>query len=492
MLMEIRKRCHRDEGGSALVIALVMISVLAVGSAALLSFAEVSIRTTVAVQSQGAKAYAADGAVQAAINYVRSRSTLGLDPQFTGNVNQCSVPAVGVNSITPTVTCLGQTNSGKPGAGSAILNAPKYGLLTLSTAAPSTEDGFQLSQNNTFRVSGSVYSDSSINVTNSNASVSVTGTVTAGSCGANPSGIVATDGVACNSTTIISDPGLSDVSYNPIMLSPPVTVSVLPACNANVAIFTPGTYADASGLTSLAQSCKTLIFAPNAVTSTSVYYFNFPDGSPQWTVNPSATIIGGAATTGNAGCDATKSGVQFVFGGQSQVVFQGGSTFNICPVISSGQQEIAVYGMRSPLPSGVSGYRSQSGCAVTPGDTGKGGSACALIFSKSQMSMVVSGTVYAPQGAMNVNVTNAGSQIFGRGAIVRSLYVSLSGSVNATVPSIQVPFQLASFAAGNRTVQFTAAVSGKNVLQAVATFDDNSDTKLAGKFVTVTAWSVQR
>ena len=41
------KRCHRDEAGSSLVLALVFLSILGVGSAALISFGATSERATV-------------------------------------------------------------------------------------------------------------------------------------------------------------------------------------------------------------------------------------------------------------------------------------------------------------------------------------------------------------------------------------------------------------------------------------------------------------
>ena len=54
--------------GAALLMVLVVVTVVALAGAAMLSFSDTSIRTTVALRDQGAGAYAAEGAAQVAIS----------------------------------------------------------------------------------------------------------------------------------------------------------------------------------------------------------------------------------------------------------------------------------------------------------------------------------------------------------------------------------------------------------------------------------------
>src|SRR5947209_4446814 len=65
------RRAYSDDSGAALVLALVIVLVFALGLAGLLSFSDASIRTTVALRDQAAQAYDADAAAEAAINDLR-------------------------------------------------------------------------------------------------------------------------------------------------------------------------------------------------------------------------------------------------------------------------------------------------------------------------------------------------------------------------------------------------------------------------------------
>ena len=72
------RKARDDEGSSALVLALIFLAILAVGMTALLVFADTSIRATVGLRSQEGNSYAADGAVNAAINAIRGDKTQGV------------------------------------------------------------------------------------------------------------------------------------------------------------------------------------------------------------------------------------------------------------------------------------------------------------------------------------------------------------------------------------------------------------------------------
>jgi hypothetical protein len=63
-----------DDRGAALLLVLIVVTVVALSGAAMLSFSDTSLRTTVALRDQGAGAYAADGAAQVAISELQNGS----------------------------------------------------------------------------------------------------------------------------------------------------------------------------------------------------------------------------------------------------------------------------------------------------------------------------------------------------------------------------------------------------------------------------------
>jgi hypothetical protein len=455
---------------------LILVSILAIGIAALLTFADTSIRATVGIRAQGATAYAADGAVQAAIQSIRNNASLGIDPQFTGNVNNCTAPSVGLDGVTPSVTCIGMTNSGQPGGGvNNSSNTPGYAIVLLGTSV--TETGFSQGSTNTVQVNGSVYDNSTMSV--NPGTLKVSGTVQAHStCNGQtiPPGstgnIVASQGTTCTaSVPVMADPGNGSSSWNSNTL-PTNTVTTMPGCSGGVATFVPGIYANPTTLaTAINRSCKS-VFPPGT------YYFNFPgDGSvAQLSLGNKANIIGGTLAAGGNTCDATKPGVQFIFGGASQIVANN-STIILCATPPTPtQQSIAIYGLQGA---------GQSGCVVQVGG-------CALLSTNgSQMDLTVTGTVYTPQDLLSLSITNSSQQIAYRGIVARSLAVQFTASVPPGVPNIQVPTILGSGSAANRKVLFTATINAQTKLSAVAVYDD-SDPSKPGKGVTVTSWSVNR
>ena len=64
-------RAHREDG-AALVLVMILVTIIALGLAALLTRSDTSIRETVGLRDQAAATYHADGALQAAINDLRN------------------------------------------------------------------------------------------------------------------------------------------------------------------------------------------------------------------------------------------------------------------------------------------------------------------------------------------------------------------------------------------------------------------------------------
>jgi len=132
-------------------------------------------------------------------------------------------------------------------------------------------------------------------------------------------------------------------------------------------------------------------------------------------------------------------------------------------------------------------YAGESGCIVTAG-----AGACSLIStSGNQTNLFITGTVYAPPARFDIALPNQSQQIFGRGVIARSLYVTVPSSAGGGA-TIFAPVVAGAPVSASRDVLFTAKLSGTVVLTARAQFDDITDPSKPGRSVTVTSWSVSR
>ena len=357
-------RFRADESGSALVLALVFLSLFGVFIAVLLGFTDTSIRSTLAVRSQGATAYAADGAVDAAINTVRGNLEAGRAP---GLGVACDQVVPDLNGVAVTVTCQGQTGSGNVTIGAANPNNhPARAILTVS----SSEGGIDQGSNSDLKIHGSVFSNSTITNTGANASLTSDGDVAAvGNC----SGTINTPfPLKCaNQPAGAANPANgTDPNYAAAITTIPSLVTA-PSCPGSgwLVDLQPGYYNDATALSALADSgCpgKVLWFHPG------VYYFDFqnPSGGHEWTVDNAGTnIVGGTPkgwSTGAAtrplvpipgGCKtdqdaAPNDGVQFIFGGDSRINVPNGKV-ELCAQPSTSQQQIAIYGLKTGTAASV-------------------------------------------------------------------------------------------------------------------------------------------
>jgi hypothetical protein len=132
-------------------------------------------------------------------------------------------------------------------------------------------------------------------------------------------------------------------------------------------------------------------------------------------------------------------------------------------------------------------YAGESGCAVTAG-----AGACSLIStSGNQTNLFITGTVYAPLARFDIALPNQSQQIFGRGVIARSLYVTVPNSAGGG-STIFAPVIAGTPVTANRDVLFTAKLGGTVVLNARAQFDDTTAPSKPGVSVTITSWGVRR
>lgn len=374
----MRKRITRARGddGAALVLALIVITVIALSLSALLTLSDTSVRTTVGLRDQVSSTYTADGAMQAAINNLRNSSYNHNTGQYCFGGSDTLQLSNFYGSNSAAITCQADPKQVLIQCPSlSDCNRPGNAILTLGTTS---EDGLNITQptGSTFRVHGNVFSNSNINVVNGALNTNAVAAARAACTGT----IQSTPPPACNlgsaSNPLADDPNyVSDADTVPVHRS-------LPSCTTanSVVVFQPGTYDDAVGLTNMMHGnsqCKHSVwwFQPGT------YYFDFrnsgtnpnpllPSGSNIWTIDDGylvgGTPVDGAGTpiaqpsvppTIPGSCDnpisnANAVGVQFIFGGDSQLVVGAGEA-EVCGSYHTNKAPVAVYGQTTGVDTPV-------------------------------------------------------------------------------------------------------------------------------------------
>jgi hypothetical protein len=492
---------RHDDRGATLVIALVIITTIALVIGALLPQATTSVASTVSLRAQTGRAYAGDGAAQAAINALRkgtfdnvaatqcfgSTGTLTLPnyyPVISGNGSAQSSAAV---------TCTAEAGTGAQGGAVPITNSNKPGqaILTLGTSA--SEDGQNYGQSNKeVLVHGAVTSDS--NIDSSKADLTVTGGVPISAVGACTGSFSPT---CTKITTPVADPNY------PAPTDPPVTATP-PVCTKNqVADFQPGVYTSAATF----NNCNASWIHLNPGT----YYFNFTgSGGNVWNIG--GTVVGGTltatetntapATPGacvNPITSATAVGVQLVMAGLSQLNFGKGSAAEFCASYHQNTIPTVVYGLKTAVGSGANVVPAESGCTIAVngcdviGDGGNG----------SKPSYFFEGFVYVPKASIEIAANNNSQPFFNFGMVARTLSLSTTGSACGSCAFISLPDNSPGFGVANTIVDLSAYVclgastcsstTGKLTLVARVEINDPSGSPVAGqRKITVLSWSEQR
>lgn len=384
-----------EDRGAALILVLFVVTVIGLAGAALLTFSDTSVRTTVALRDQAGNAYNADGAAQVAIESLSTGygfasselfqnangttcfgehgGTLNLRDFYPaangrdGNApSSASVvctadPATGVNSIVVPITA-----ANRPGQ--AIMTLGKTSEVGINIETPSTS---------AFAVKGPVRSNSTIKVLTG--ALQSTAAVTA--LGACTGSIFSTPSKSCSlAANAVSDPGYaSEATAVPAYRDVPA--DDLTSCPDGVVAFLPGYYDDAKSLTALMTGSgpcagSTWWFKPGT------YYFDFHNNTSdpdvyrgavtasgrtanQWAITK-GNLVAGTPTDGNGTAKAspgafptipgscqnpgrrkTPTGVQFIFGGDSQLAVGGSADAEICGTYHADRPPIALYGLKT-------------------------------------------------------------------------------------------------------------------------------------------------
>ncbi len=387
-----------EDRGAALILVLILVTMVGLSGAALLTFSDTSIRTTVALRDQAGNAYNADGAAQVAIANLSTGYGFK-SPTLFDNANDTSCFGPGSSSGTLNLPDFYPAVGGQDGnaAGSASVvctadpatgvnatdvkitadNRPAQAILTLGQTTDKVGVNLKAQgKPGVFLVNGDVISSSNISVDQGTLQ-SKAAVIAFGGC---TGSIVSTPDARCDSKKTTKDPG-----YAPEATEVPayqaVPADTAESCPKGVVTFKPGYYDDASSLNALMgakATCRgsTWWFTPGT------YYFDFHNNvedsdfyqgpvknggvnPDQWAIQSGHLVAGtptdskgniigspGPSPTLPGSClnpikSTTNQGVQFIFGGDSQLALGGSADAEICGTYNAKRPPIAVFGLRS-------------------------------------------------------------------------------------------------------------------------------------------------
>ena len=513
----MRRLWRSDDSGASLVIALLFVTVVSVVVTVVLSFADTSIRTTVALRGQATAAANADGAAQIAINALRKGSYTGTGDCFSGGStltlsNVYQPPSGPADSAA--ITC--ENDSANGGDGGLPINSnnkPGNAILTLGTSTSEHGILIKVAGGGQLKVKGSVFSNSNIFAQQGSLAVLSAGVKARTAC-TPTAAITSTPPPACNIGNAPDTKG-DDPGYTPT--GEAATPRTVPSCpgDGRVVEFFAGLYddGDINGLNGLTRSsgCKNAIFWFHPGT----YYFNFPTNKP-WVID-TGYVVGGLPQPGQPFVDGTpptipgacqapippadgspwvkpppNAGVQFAFGGASQIQVKAAQV-ELCGTYELNKPPLALFG----LTSAVNGVPAQSGCTVTV-------ASCPTVLSTNSPNsrFYIQGTTYIPKGSLDISLNNNTGQVFRFGVIARSLALSPTGSANLNDPVIEVPDDTPG--GGKRTVLYLnvyvcpgsgtcSSGTGRLRLRAKVALNDPTGATVPGaREITVLSWSVVR
>ena len=384
--MSSRLRALRDDdGGAMLIVALIVITSVAVVTGALLTHGGTNFRATVALEGVAGTSYAADTAAKVAVNDLRlgAKAPGWVTPSFPGvwsdwvyTDNADGAGCFGADGTSPKnslemknlypkagdqaaessarVECSVVPGTGIFWAGSGVgiedpdpTDSFARALTTVGTTAPwqgMTLKPLGAANQAPMPVRGGIASKSYITVDN---------------------GALVTDGYVKAEGTctglIISNPAkaCSQPGSVPMPTTPPSPLTSVPTyqdasaytSSAPIASqrcsFQPGFYNNAKALSDAVNGCATAKFASGK------YYFDFRDeerGTGQNALNIATTLIGGEYV-GTAIPGACKSpilndpipGVQFVFGGTSRITVSDTARVELCGPSNGGEPPMTLF-----------------------------------------------------------------------------------------------------------------------------------------------------
>jgi hypothetical protein len=447
--MTAKRFCARpgDDRGASMVLALAFITVVSLVIMATLTFADASMRATIALRGNVAQTAAAQGAAQVAINDLRASTYVGTD----GNCFDTSASRALDNfyqraSVTDSarVECTLDPSTVLP---TGML--PADALLGLDDIFPGVLVTKPVNfSTRRFVAQGNIHSDSLLLFTGPSLNIRANGGLSAAA------GVVSASNSAplgCPLVLVTVSPspcrqGVADKN-DPRYDDPqgPTTSRTPPAsCPASKYVgINPGRITNVNRLntlTSNSASCQDVIvhFRPGT------YYLDF---NGTWTIQ-GGYVIGGRNNTLGPGsavnipgmCPSPLTtpipgqGVEFVLSEKARIVFGNNAQVELCGNFSPTRPPIVIYGLRQHVTIGGLLLRAITCIVVnqnletcTPSITTQAG----------VKELVLHGTVYAPTAEININLNNTTQQSFKAGVIGR--FIRIHTDRSSTSPVIEVP-----------------------------------------------------
>lgn len=402
--MSDRVRQSKPDEGAMLIIALIVITVVAVVTGALLALGNTNFAATVALRQVASNGYAADAAAKTAVNYIENgfddtgkpatyngaplpntpngwvydNNTDGTgcfgkhkdssgNPQPTGTV---TLPSVYANSQsqtteTATVVCTPVPGTGLFAVCSGCSHQPppstdpfSRALTTDGTNSTVVPDGMALKPlgsggNAVMPFRGDVESKTSIAA--SNGVVETNGSIKANSVAQCTTSGGGSFSPACTAGWVDYTPPADPLTALPTYRDP----------STEGCTFQPGFYNNGAALSAAVNSCT----STGAHFVSGLYYFDFADGNPwdikvkvvagQLTTDMTHTIPG--ACVSPIGSTGT-TGVQFVFGNTSNVTLENGAQVEICGPTNSGNAPMTMF----QQPTGATSSPTTATCGIAP------------------------------------------------------------------------------------------------------------------------------
>ncbi len=409
-MQRLRRSAPIDgERGSAIILALIVITVIGTITAASLSYLRTSLAgVNLATRPERISSTSADAAMQTEIAYLRNHPEVGRSLGLKCPAASMSFPG---DAGTVTVGIC-------PQAGSLV--PTKIPLATfLTVGAKAAETDVTTGAPGDLVVYGDTFANAAITANGASRLVVHEGRVWARRACA---GTIVVDAGTPAPTCSLAG-AVPAVGVNPAYAA---AVAVKPAngvgsCAAGVASIGPGTYTVAQLQTAIG-ACTTVWLKPG------VFYLNF--GATVW--NPVGLKIVGGTPSGAlpgvpfpGGCNASAPGTQLIFGGTSQIALSGGSTLDLCGLDTtegSSTVKLAMLGLKAA----VGGMATQSGCVTTI-------NSCAMLKgSGAGTGINISGVVAVPRALVDFR-PDGGHYAVTDALVVRALNVAPAGASPAVV-----------------------------------------------------------
>lgn len=364
--------------GSALAISLIFLMVFGLFIGSTLQFSTAGQRTTIATRGEGVNTYAGSGALDGAIN--RLRTSLATGTEADGTSACFTMPAGELdNPADVSVTCTPRTGSGSTAGGPSV---PSDAILATSANATEGVSLNAAAPTSSIPVRGPVSVNRRLLVPAGTTLSSKTTTLPAAP-GSIEAGTCSVTGTA--DPTCVTQAGATDPAWAGPTTYPAVVRLGTVTCQTPVMRLSPGTYLSRAELQNVLNCPTTVVwFQPGT------YYFDFRDANQELLVAAGDVVVGGApsgwtpgttpaasvpfptaALPGASACDRGQTGVNFVFGGTSRINVAAGKVQLCALETSNTKQNIVMQGLSAlsaPLPvAAPSAGSATNSTDVSPG-----------------------------------------------------------------------------------------------------------------------------